>query len=138
MRSSRGLKFAGLLLLVSLTGPANANQIHEYADPLPMGNYVDDLEAMLERALNRAKWQRVEPSDAGVIRAFISYRNLDMTVQIVVENQALRLNLESVFATDCVGDCPDLGAEPAVLMLVRLRRTIAYELTGLVRDKLGQ
>jgi hypothetical protein len=56
MRSSRGLKFAGLLLLMSVTGPANANQIHEYADPLPMGNYVDDLEAMLARALNRAKW----------------------------------------------------------------------------------
>ena len=134
----RASKLAGIILLASLTGLANANEIHEYADPLPMANYVDDVDAMLEQALNRAKWQRVEDSDSGVIRAFISYRDLDMTVQIVVENQSMRLILESVRATDCVKNCPDLGAEPAIQMLLRLRRTIAYEVTLLVRDKLAQ
>jgi hypothetical protein len=124
-----------LLVMLLMAGAINAEPVHPYADPLPFGDHVDDVDAMLERAFNRAKWTLVKESDADY-SGELSHRGFDIRVQIAVREKALILTLDSVTLSSCTSQCRDLGEKPVLAWLLSLRRNLSYVLTSLVRDSL--
>jgi len=124
-------------VLLLLAGGNAGAELTPYSDPLPLGDYVQDVNGLLERAFNYDSWQLRTHPDENTYIAFISHREIDVTVHVLVQDQVLTLNLESAFQTGCASPCNDLGDKrPVSGWLVNLRRSIALELTTLVRDEL--
>ena len=125
-----------VFVVLALAGSVTANEITPYSDPLPIGDYIDDVNELLESAFKHDNWTLTPGADLNSFSGFISYRGFDITVGIVLQDRRLFMKLESVHATDCTSDCEDLGEKPVIQWLVNLRRTIAYELTFAVNEKL--
>jgi hypothetical protein len=123
------------VLFLSAGSTASAD-ITPYSDPLQLGDYVQDLNGMLERAFSYDGWQLRSHPDPDTYVAFLSYKERDISVHILVRDQNLTLSVESVFETGCASPCEDLGEESVSKWIVNLRRSIAVELTTLVRDGL--
>ena len=125
-----------VLLAFLFASSAVAGEIRPYTDPLPLGEYVDDVDALLTRAYNYDGWRPKERIDENTYVAFISYKGYDITVRISHDNNALTLSLDSVYLTDCGQNCRNMGDSQVIQWLVNLRRTIAYEVTLAARDYL--
>lgn len=124
-------------VLLFFASDATAGEITPYSDLMQLGDYVQDVSGMLERAFKYDGWHLKSQPDENTHIGFISYRDLDVTVRISVQDQDLVLSLESAFKTGCASPCTDLGEDgPVFRWLVNLRRSIAVELTTLVRDEL--
>ncbi len=124
------------VLLLFAGGNAGA-EITPYSDSLELGDYVQDVNGLLERAFNYDRWQLKSGPDENTYIGFLSHREIEVTVRISVQDQVLTLSLESAFQTGCASPCNDLGDKrPVDGWLINLRRAIALELTTLVRDEL--
>ncbi len=132
---NRSLHLATLLVAFLMAGSVAAEPVHPYADPLPLGDYVDDVGAMLAGAFERTPWTLVKENDA-LYLGKISNKGFDVQVRISILDNVLTFTLDSVTETGCSGECKDLGEKRVLNWLVSLRRNIAYELTLLVRDGL--
>lgn len=125
-----------LAIVAASTIVLHAQAVGPYADPLPLGNYVDSPGEMLQRAFAHNNWTLRPEADGEDYLGEISYKGFEIQVRVVIADQMLRLTVESVYATECISACRNLGDKPVLRWLVNLRRSIAYELTFLVRDKL--
>lgn len=125
------------LVLLFSVGQASAEPIAPYSDPLPIGDYVDDVHGLLERGFSHGPWRLTPQTIENTYTGFLSYKGFDITIGIDARDQAISLSLESVYETGCTGSCRDLGEERVVGWLVSLRRAIAYELTLSVRQHLS-
>ncbi len=134
MRSAKVTMLA-LVLLLGINQAA-AEPIEPYSDPLLFGDYVDDVRGLLERAFHYDRWQLTPQPTEDTYTGFLSYKGFDITVRIDARDQAFSLSLESVYESGCSSACRDLGEGPVVQWLVNLRRTIAFELTILIRQHL--
>lgn len=132
---TRSLRGATLLAMLLMAGPVTAEPVHPYADPIPLGDYVDDVGAMLAGAFQRTPWTLVKENDA-LYLGKISNKGFDVQVRISIHDNVLTFTLDSVTETGCSGECKDLGEKRVLKWLVSLRRNIAYQLTLLVRDGL--
>jgi len=130
--------FVFLLVATLFAAPSFAGEVRPYTDPLPLGDYVDDVDDLLERAYRFDGWRDDGQADDGARLAFISHKGFDITVGIDVEDNNLSMHLVSVFATGCGDNCTDLGEEDVIQWVVNLRRTIAFVLTRDVRDGLRE
>lgn len=127
-----------LLILTFLAVVAEAGEIHPYKQPVPLGSYVDDVDALLQRAFAHDNWTLKPQPDGTTFLGEISFKGFEIQVVVSTNEQELSLVLDSVYATECVSACRNLGDQPVMRWLANLRRTIAYELTFLVRDKLSE
>jgi hypothetical protein len=131
------LDYLALLLVATLfAAPSYAGEIRPYTDPLPLGNYVDDVDDLLARAYSYDGWRDNGRTDDGARLAFISYKGFDITVRIDVEDDNLSMGLVSVFETGCGDNCTHLGEKDVIQWIVNLRRTIAFVFTQDVRDSM--
>ena len=126
-----------VVALLLAAGSTAAYESESYADPLPLGDYVEDVQGLIERSFRRHGWQLQPQSVDTTYIGFISHKGFDITIAIHAQDQALSLTLQSVHETGCSGDCPDLGEERVIGWLVNLRRTIAYELTLMIQQHLA-
>jgi hypothetical protein len=124
-----------LILLLGIS-PVAAEPVEPYSDPLPIGDYVEDVHGLLERAFGYSQWRLTPWATEDTFTGFLSHKGFDITVRIDVRDQAVWVSLESVHETGCSSDCRDLGEEKVLGWLVSLRRVIAYELTLLIRQRL--
>ena len=124
-------------VLLLLAGGNAGAEVTSYSDPLQLGDYVQDVNGLLERAFNYDRWQLKSGPEENTYIGSLSHREIDVTVRISVQDQVLTLSLESAFQTGCASPCNDLGDKrPVDGWLINLRRAIALELTTLVRDEL--
>ena len=128
--------FAFLLLATLFAAPSLAGEVRPYTDPLPLGDYVDDVDDLLERAYRYDGWRDDGRTDDGTRLAFISYKGFDITVRFEVEDSNLSMRLVSVFATGCGDNCTHLGEKDVIQWIVNLRRAVAFVLTQDVRDSM--
>ena len=132
---NKTLHVATLLVVLLVGGPVNAEPVHPYADPIALGDYVDDVGALLVRAFERTSWTLVKENDA-LYLGKISYKGFDIQVRIAILDNVLTFTLDSVTETGCSGECNDLGEKRVLNWLITLRRNITYEMTLQVRDNL--
>jgi hypothetical protein len=134
---NRSLPLATVLVAFLISGPAAAEPVNPYADPIPLGDHVDDVGAMLAAAFEGTPWTLVRENDA-LYLGKLSNKGVDVQVRISILDNVLTFTLDSVTETGCSGECKDLGEKRVLNWLISLRRKIAYELTLLVRDSLEQ
>ena len=132
---NRSLQLSTLLVVFLVAIPVTAEPLHPYADPIGLGDQADDVSAILAAAFEPTPWMLAKENDA-LYLGKLSYKEVDVQVQISVVDNVLTMTLDSVTETGCGGDCKDLGEKPALRWLVSLRRDIAHELTLRVRDSL--
>lgn len=132
---NKKLRVAALLVALLMGGPVTAEPVHPYADPIPLGNYVDDVGALLGGAFERTPWTLIKENDA-LYLGKLSYKGFDIQARFAILDNMLLFTLDSVTETDCGSNCKDLGEKRVLNWLVSLRRNITYELTVLVRDSL--
>jgi hypothetical protein len=127
-----------LLLAANASSMPYAIEFNSYKDPLPLGNYVEDIDGLLERAFQYDGWSLSSKPDENTYIGFISYRGYDVSVRISVIDQRIHMTLDSVYATGCGEACENLDEKPVIQWLVILRRAIALELTRTIGEQLEQ
>ncbi len=121
-----------ILLALSFISPLQAKELHIYQDPIPLGNYVTDYDAMLTEALSRVHWRFERVGDKRF--AWLNYKAYEIKVELVENDKGISIVLlDSKRDESCIKKCK-VDMEQVTAWLVRLRRTIAYDLTLIVRD----
>lgn len=113
--------------------PVSASELHRYGDPIPLGNYVDDLEAMLSRAVARSNWT-LSKNESGQYVTGIHYHDYVLKVALPLEDGKVRVQLVSAERPECIKRNCKVDADKVETWLTMMRRNIAYELTLMVRD----
>ena len=128
-----------VLSLLVLAGVARGTEVHPYKDPLPLFDYVDDIEPILQRSFALHGWKYEAPGDGKTYKGSQSLKGFEIFLILTVRDKQLVVDVEKAYMTDCTGNCADLRREEHVERWVgNLRRTIAIEVTTLVRDALAK
>ncbi|MGZ9899766.1 hypothetical protein [Shewanella gaetbuli] len=122
------------LLTVAMLFSENlvAKTLHIYQDPVPIGNYVDDLEGLLTRASAQNGWTYTHADGKRLSK--IVHKTYHITVEMLVDEQGVAVSFVDASRPDCTKKSCKVDMDKVNGWLVRLRRNIAYELTLLVRD----
>ncbi|QDF74501.1 MULTISPECIES: hypothetical protein [Shewanella] len=121
----------GMLLTLSLISPLQAEGLHIYQDPIPLGSYVSDYDDMLDKAVARNHWVFERQADKRFAR--LNYKTYLINVELVESDKGIAVTLLDAKREGCTKSC-DVDMKKVTGWLVKLRRAIAYELTLLVRD----
>ncbi|MFT4927853.1 MAG: hypothetical protein ACI8WB_003967 [Phenylobacterium sp.] len=121
-----------VLLLLTLSFPALSYQQDAFARPIVYGNFVKDMPTLLKQAVNRNGWTLTQ-DDKGQFFAHIAYKTYEINMQIVVSNNEIRIQRQSVTRPECKNRC-SINEDKVQGWLLRLRKTIGYELTQLARE----
>ncbi|MGS0728176.1 hypothetical protein ACVBKF_18410, partial [Shewanella sp. 0m-11] len=110
-----------------------ASELQLYQDPIPYGSYVKDLDSMLTDAVKRNHWV-FSKNEAGLRYANLDYKSYKIKTELVVNSNTVAVKLISAERPDCgKKSCKvDMGRVDG--WLVKLRRSIAYDVTQAVRD----
>ncbi|NMH66098.1 hypothetical protein [Shewanella salipaludis] len=127
-RLSPGLIFGALF-----TVQAMATELHPYQDPIPLNGYVSDIDALLSRSLQRNQWT-FSKDEAGHYFASITHKSYEITSQIVADKDTLQVKLLSATRVECSDKHCSVDEDKVEGWLTKLRRSIAYDLTLVVRD----
>ncbi|MGS0690159.1 hypothetical protein [Shewanella sp. 0m-4] len=129
------MKKMSAALLVGACGlmPVAASELQLYQDPIPYGSYVKDLDSMLTDAVKRNHWV-FSKNEAGLRYANLDYKSYKIKTELVVNSNTVAVKLISAERPDCgKKSCKvDMGRVDG--WLVKLRRSIAYDVTQAVRD----
>ncbi|MGS0676693.1 hypothetical protein [Shewanella sp. 125m-1] len=129
------MKKMSAALLVGACGlmPVAASELQLYQDPIPYGSYVKDLDSMLTDAVKRNHWV-FRKNEAGLRYANLDYKSYKIKTELVVNSNTVAVKLISAERPDCgKKSCKvDMGRVDG--WLVKLRRSIAYDVTQAVRD----
>ncbi len=121
----------GMIIGLSLVAPLQAQGLHLYQDPIPLGSYVTDYDDMLDKAVSRNHWRFEREGDKRFAR--LSYKTYEINVELVESDKGIAITLIDAKREGCTKNCDvDMGKVSG--WLVKLRRTIAYDLTLAVRD----
>ncbi|HCD13441.1 hypothetical protein [Shewanella sp.] len=121
-----------LLLNLLWLNPASAEteyQLQRWQNPVPTGGYVQDIPAMLQRAVTRDSWELETAADGTWLARLNNYKGYTVEVEVARQAQELQLNLLSS-RCDCKMDQAKIDS-----WLIRLRRNIALEVTKAARDE---
>ncbi|WP_299803906.1 hypothetical protein [uncultured Shewanella sp.] len=122
-------------LLVSCVGvmTVTASELHLYQDSIPYGNYVQDLDSMLTDAVKRNHWV-FSKDDAGIRYANLDYKTYKIKTELVVSGDTVAVKLISAERPDCGKKSCKVDMDKVEGWLVKLRRSIAFDVTKAVRD----
>ncbi|MCG9740204.1 hypothetical protein L1D32_18810 [Shewanella insulae] len=121
----------GMLIGLSLAAPLQAEGLHIYQDPIPLGSYVTDYDDMLDKAVARHHWRFEREGDKRFAR--LSYKTYEINVELVKSDKGIAVTLLDARREGCTKKC-DVDMRKVTGWLVKLRRAIAYDLTLAVRD----
>lgn len=131
-------KVLAILAACFILVPAHAEEMHPYAAPLPFGDYVEDVNTIIEGAFRNHGWRFTARAEGNGYDASISLKGFEIAVTVTVNDDNLVVDVESARMTECGGNCADLRREAHVERWVaNLRRTIALGITQEVRDSLS-
>lgn len=126
-----------VISLLALVGAARGAEVHPYNDPLPLFDYVDDIEPILQRSFALHGWKYEPQGDGETYKGSQSLKGFEIFLILTVRDKQLILDVEKAYMTDCASNCADLRREEHVERWAgNLRRTIAIEVTNLVREAL--
>ncbi len=120
--------FAALLLIST----SKVSAIEHYKDAIYFGNYLTDLEATFEKSVKRNGWS-LSKNASGEFFASIAYKSYDIKAQLVLQNNTVKVVLLSATRPECKRRC-DVDTDKIEGWLVRLRKSLAYDITYAVRD----
>ncbi|MCE9686883.1 hypothetical protein LZP73_11835 [Shewanella sp. AS16] len=123
----------GLIFGTLFTVQAMATELHLYQDPIPLNGYVSDIDALLSRSLQRNQWT-FSKDEAGHYFANITHKGYEIKSQIVADKDTLQVKLLSATRVECNDRDCSVKEEEVEGWLTKLRRSIAYDLTMVVRD----
>ncbi|MCL1036015.1 hypothetical protein L2750_02455 [Shewanella submarina] len=120
---------SGLVVLSALVcGGASGYELQRYENPVPMGGYVKDVPELLKKTTQRAKWKLLG-SQNGEYLASLLYKKYLLEAEFVVVDDAITVKLKSVECEGC-----KVKQSTVDKLMIRLRRTLAYEVTVEARD----
>ncbi|GIU31046.1 hypothetical protein L2719_03125 [Shewanella schlegeliana] len=124
---------AGLLVGYLGAIPVAASELQLYQDPIPYGNYITDLDRMLSDAAKRHHWV-FSKEESGLRSANLDYKSYKVKVELVVKDNSVAVKLISAERPDCGKKSCKVDMDRVDGWLVKLRRSIAYDVTKAVRD----
>ena len=131
LRAHRGTKLVSGESFSEGSLPSVGYEIDVYRNPIPFQHYVDNLDFLLQNATGSYGW-RLSKEESGRYFATILHRGYDMKTELVVRDNSVRVELVSASRADC--DSCKVEEEEIVGWLIKLRRSIAYDVTLAVRE----
>ena len=119
------------LCLISVSS-LQANTLHLYQDPVLLGDYVKDQDEMLTKALKRHGWVYLIEGNRRF--ANLSHKTYEINAELVIKDAEVTIKFIDAARPECTEKRCDLDMDKVNGWLVKLRRSIAYDLTLLVRD----
>lgn len=127
------MKLYFFVFSVLISFSSYAYEENAFSKPVPYYNYVDSIESLLDVAVKRNGW-KLSQNDEGYFYAEISHKNYMIKVALLTDNNSLTIDLLSAEKISCSRSCKvDMGAVQG--WLLRLRKSISYEITLAVRDR---
>ncbi|GIU29240.1 hypothetical protein [Shewanella sp. MBTL60-007] len=122
-------------LLVSCIGvmTVTASELKLYQDPIPYGTYITDIDSMLTDAVKRNHWV-FSKDESGIRYANLDYKTYKITTELMVKDNSVAVKLISAERPDCGKKSCKVDMGKVDGWLVKLRRSIAYDITLAVRD----
>lgn len=122
-------------LLVSCVGvmPVVASELQLYQDPIPYGTYIKDLDSLLADAVKRNHWV-FSKDESGIRYANLDYKTYKINTELMVKDNSVAVKLISAARPDCGKKSCKVDMDKVDGWLVKLRRSIAYDVTKAVRD----
>ncbi len=129
------LATASLCLLI---GTVQADDIHPYSEPLPVPDYVTDIDTIIASAFERYGWSFEPQGDGATFKGNLSYKGYEVATTVTVQDRLVTIVADSAHETGCSSNCDDLRMGPHVLRwITNIRRTIALDITHRVKDHLS-
>ncbi|ABZ77763.1 conserved hypothetical protein [Shewanella halifaxensis HAW-EB4] len=122
-----------LLVATSCLMPVAASELQLYQDPIPYGSYITDLDSMLTDAVKRNHWV-FSKGESGLRTANLDYKTYKIKTELVVKDNSVAVKLISAERPDCGKKSCKVDMDKVEGWLVKLRRSIAYDVTQAVRD----
>ncbi|MCE9679033.1 hypothetical protein LZP69_07555 [Shewanella sp. AS1] len=122
----------GMLLALIFVSPLQVKALHIYQDPIPVGDYVADLDNMLDKAVARNHWFFERQGDKRFAR--LDYKGYKINVALLETPEGIAVSLIDANRDGCGKSQCEVDMNRVTGWLVKLRRTIAYDLTLAVRD----
>ncbi|MGS0682666.1 hypothetical protein ACVBIL_16125 [Shewanella sp. 125m-7] len=124
---------AAVIMVTSCLLPVAASELQLYQDPIPYGSYVKDLDSMLTDALKRNHWV-FSKDEAGLRYANLNYKTYIIQAELLVKDNSVAVKLISAERPGCAKNSCKVNMGKVDGWLVKLRRSIAYDVTQAVRD----
>lgn len=129
-------KLVSLLVGIAISLNALAYEIDAYAKAIPFYHYVSNIELLLEKAVQRNRWLLVK-DEQGQFSANIVHKGYDIKTALIIKDNTVSIKLLSVTRAGCsnMQKCK-VNNDKVQGWLLRLRKSIAYDITLVVRKGL--
>ena len=111
---------------------ADLHAIDHYKDSIFFGNYIKNMQQTFEKSVKRNGWALTKIDDNKYM-ASIFHKSYDIKVELLIKDKSVRLVLQSATRPDCTRRCK-VDMDKVEGWLVRLRKSLALDITYLVRD----